>query len=73
MVCSAEKARQLFFKKVPNCYWNPKLEVIETETGDRTVIATEALREDDVLVVLNKDTTFGSDKAKQLTKVIRSF
>jgi len=68
MVCSAEKARQLFFKKVSNCYWNPKLEVIETETGDRTVIASESLREDDVLVVLNKDTTFGNDKAKQLTK-----
>jgi len=68
MISTAEKARRLFFKKVDNCYWNPKLEIVELPNGDRTVIANDPIKEGSVLVVLNKDTAFSNDKAKQLSK-----
>lgn len=68
MVSAAEKARQLFFKKVDNCYWNPNLEIIELSNGDRTVIAKDSIKQGSVLVVLNKDSAFSNEKARQLSK-----
>jgi hypothetical protein len=57
------KARVAFFKKVDNCYWNPKLTIKTLPDGDRTVIALDAIENDEPLVILNTDSYFGYSKA----------
>ena len=57
------KAREAFFKKVNNCYWNPKLTINTLPDGDRTVVALDTIENDEPLVILNANTYFGKDKA----------
>jgi len=64
-VCRSEKNRQLFFKHVDNCYWNPKLVITELPSGDRTVIATDPIEADELLVVLNQN-SFSKENISQL-------
>ena len=57
------KARVAFFKKVNDCYWNPKLTIKTLPNGDRTVVALDTIENDEPLVILNTNSYFNGDKA----------
>jgi hypothetical protein len=57
------KARVAFFKKVNDCYWNPKLTIKTLPNGDRTVIALDTIENDEPLVILGANLCFDGDKA----------
>jgi hypothetical protein len=57
------KARVAFFKKVNDCYWNPKLTIKTLPNGDRTVVALDNIKNNEPLVILNINSCFGNDKA----------
>ena len=57
------KAREHFFKKVSNCYWNPKLTIKTLLNGDRTVVALDTIENDEPLVILNNNLYFNNEKA----------
>lgn len=62
MAICPDVERQLFFKEVDNCYWNPKLVVKVLPNGDRTVVTTAFIKDDEPLVILNHGACFGNDK-----------
>jgi hypothetical protein len=57
------KARETFFKKTKNSYWNPKLTIKTLPNGDRTVTALDTIKDDEPLVILNANAYFGKNKA----------
>ena len=57
------KARVAFFKKVNDCYWNPKLTIKTLPNGDRTVVALDTIENDEPLVILNTNSYFDGAKA----------
>lgn len=57
------KARVAFFKKVNDCYWNPKLTIKTLSNGDRTVVALDNIENNEPLVILNINSYFGNEKA----------
>ena len=68
LVNTPEKARELFFKEVDDCYWNPKLKIKVLENEDRTVVTSKPIQNKESLVILNTNSYFGHEKTEQYSK-----